>query len=224
VAAGDGLIAADAAGGTGLHTAAVGEQLAQLAAATLHPRLHAGDAEAHRVGDLGLGLPTEIDGADRRAVGLGELVDEGAQAAGELAVGGLRVVGEGVLGGSRCSQVAGVEPSAGAAAGAVGSGQMLDRQPALACGREGDGGSNLGLGPLVRHAEAAEKVKGVTEVPGGAGGIAVGQRQLTQGMPEPGHRLGRAERSCGLGEQLRRAGDVCREALAGAVALRRPKR
>jgi hypothetical protein len=101
VAAGDGLIAADAAGGTGVHSAAVGKQLAQLAAATLHPRLHAGGADAHCLGDVGVGLPTEIDGADRRAVRLSELVDQGAETPGELALGSLGVVGERLLGRTR---------------------------------------------------------------------------------------------------------------------------
>ena len=98
--------------------------------------------------------------------------------------------------------------------GAVDGGQPLDRQPALPGGRQRDGGSKFGLGPLVRHAEIAEAVKGVGELPGGAGGVAIGQGHLTQGMAEPGHCLGGAERCRGLGEELRRAGDIGLEALA----------
>ena len=105
---------------------------------------------------------------------------------------------------------AGTEPTGGA----VDSGQPFDRQAALPGGRERDGGSKFGLGPLVRHREVAEEVEGVRELPGGCGGIPVGQRQLTQGVPEPGHCLGRAERSRDLRQKLRRAGDVRLEALA----------
>jgi hypothetical protein len=76
--------------------------------------------------------------------------------------------------------------------------QTLDRQPALPCGRKRGGGSEFGLGPLVWHLDVAEDVKGVCELLGGSGSIAVGQRHFAEGVSEPRHGLCCAERSRGL--------------------------
>lgn len=62
-----------------MHAAALGEESLELAAAPLHPRLDAGDAEPLYSDDLGVGLPVEVDGADRRAVRLGQSANEGAE-------------------------------------------------------------------------------------------------------------------------------------------------
>jgi hypothetical protein len=76
-------------------------------------------------------------------------------------------------------QGTGPEPTAGA----VDGGQQFDRQAALPCRRERDGGSKLGLGPLVRHRKVAEEVKGVRELLGGCGGIP----SASANSPHPGH-------------------------------------
>jgi hypothetical protein len=91
------------------------------------------------MGDVGVGPPVQIDGSDRRAVWLSELVDEGTQTPGELAVRGLRVVGKRVLGRNRRSQVAVVVPTpAVAGTGAVVVDDHVARDPVQPCGGVGD--------------------------------------------------------------------------------------
>jgi hypothetical protein len=65
-------------------------------------------------------VSVEVDRGDRRAVGLGQLVDQRTEAAGNFALRGLGVIGEGILGQHRCGRgrIAGVEAPL-AAAGAV---------------------------------------------------------------------------------------------------------
>jgi hypothetical protein len=128
-------------------------------------------AEEQLVGDLAVGAPDRNQAQDldltSRQSGMLKLA-RGPSTESTLDL--LAEVGE-LLSRLPCKG-AGTKPTGGA----VGRGQTFDRQPALPCGRERDGGSQFGLGPLVRHADVAEEVKGLRELLGGSGGVPVGQR------------------------------------------------